>query len=210
MNVYTPMKTQSPYNTHVGAIAGSLPVLIGFACAQGFPIFLSPEPWVLLGLQTLWQFPHFYPLAWLYREDYLKGGYKMFPLSDESGFETAKMCLPYMIALAGLPFAASALGATSWMFPISASVVNGVWMKQWFDFYSKPSKVLGKKYFLGSLWYLVAMLGLYVIHVEEKEDSQVSRWRHSLKNRLTKICMHEREAEDPMVPATLCPVSVSK
>ena len=209
VKVYTPMKTQSEYNTHVGAIAGSLPVLIGFATAGGFPIFLSPEPWVLLALQTLWQFPHFYPLAWLYKEDYSKGGYRMFPLSDRTGAETAKMCAPYMAALAVLPFAASALGATSWMFPISASVANGLWIKQWWDFNAAPSKRTAKIFFLGSLAHLIAMLGLYVIHVEEKEGSTVHNWRHRLKDRMGSLCMHEREAKDLMVPPSFCPVELN-
>jgi protoheme IX farnesyltransferase len=206
VNVYTPMKTTSCYNTHVGAVAGSLPVLIGFAAAQGFPVFLSPEPWVLLGLQTLWQFPHFYPLAWMYKEDYIRGGYRMFPLTDDTGLETAKMCLPYMIALTTLPCIASLTGATSWMFPISGSVVNALWLQQWYTFYRNPSKGTARKYFLGSLWYLVAMLGLYVVHVEETEGSPVSVWRHQVKERLTKLCVHEREAKDASIPPSLCPV----
>jgi protoheme IX farnesyltransferase len=202
VNVYTPLKTVSPYNTHVGAVAGSLPVLIGFACAQGFPVFLSPEPWVLLGLQTLWQFPHFYPLAWMYRDDYLRGGYRMFPLSDVSGKETARMCLPYMVALAGLPFLASLTGATSWMFPVSGSVVNALWFQQWYRFSNSPSKATARRYFVGSLWYLVAMLGLYVVHVRETSGS----WHHNLKQRLAKMCMHERESADPSIPQSLCPI----
>ena len=207
VNVYTPMKTTSCYNTHIGAIAGSLPVLIGFAAAQGFPIFLSPEPWVLLALQTLWQFPHFYPLAWMYREDYTRGGYKMFPLEDESGLETAKMCFPYMVALSALPCAAALAGATSWMFPISGTVVNAMWGRMWWNFYQAPSKASARKYFLGSLWYLVAMLGLYVVHVKEMDGSTVSQWRHDLKDRLGSICVHEREAKDVSIPHSLCPIA---
>lgn len=206
VNVYTPMKTKSCYNTHVGAVAGSLPVLIGFACAQGFPVFLSPEPWVLLGLQTIWQFPHFYPLAWLYKEDYTKGGYTMFPLSDMSGLETAKMCAPYMVALGVLPFVASAAGATSWMFPISGSVVNALWTRQWWNFYANPSKASARKYFLGSLSYLVAMLSLYVVHVNEKEGSSINIWRHELKKKFREMCIHEREAADSTIPPSLCPI----
>ncbi len=61
------------------------------------------DPWVLFLVQTLWQFPHFYALAWLYRQDYIKGGFRMFPLSDETGHETAAMMRPWMWALGGLP-----------------------------------------------------------------------------------------------------------
>ena len=204
VKVYTPMKTSSSYNTHVGAIAGSLPVTIGFAVAGGFPILLTPEPWVLLALQTLWQFPHFYPLAWIHKSDYTQAGYKMFPLSDQTGKETAKMCAPYMIALGLVPFASSWLGATSWMFPISGTLVNFLYCKQWHDFYTHPSRSTARKYFLGSLGYLVAIMGLYVVHLNETEGSTLHSWRRSLKAKMASLCVHEREAKDPVIPASLC------
>ena len=207
VNVYTRLKPVSPYNTHVGAVAGSLPVLIGFGCAGGFPIFLTPEPWVLFALQTIWQFPHFYPLAWMYREDYIAGGYKMFPLTDTTGIETAKMCLPYMMALAVLPIASSALGATSWMFPISGSAVNALWLRQYWAFSSAPSKCTARTFFLGSLWYLILMMGLYVIHLRDLPGSELHQWRLRLKARMADMCVHEREANDPVIPASLCPVT---
>jgi protoheme IX farnesyltransferase len=204
VRVYTPLKTLSCYNTHVGAVAGSLPVMIGFAAAGGFPILLSPEPWVLLAMQTLWQFPHFYPLAWIHKKDYSAGGYKMFPLEDETGEKTAKMCFPYMLALTALPFASSALGATSWMFPISGTVVNVVWGKQWYDFYKNPTKMTAKKYFLGSLVYLISAMGLYVVHLKDVEGKPC--WRDRLKTRMASLCVHEREANDSSIPSSLCPL----
>ena len=209
VKVYTPMKTQSCYNTHVGAIAGSLPVMIGFAAAGGFPILLTPEPWLLLTLQTLWQFPHFYPLAYIHQSDYSRAGYKMFPLSDASGKETAKMCLPYLVALGAVPFLSSALAATSWMFPISGSVVNILWGKQWWDFHQHPSKKTAKQFFLGSLLYLVASMGLYVVHLNEAEGTSLHSWRVRLKARMAELCVHEREAKDSTIPSSLCPVNNS-
>lgn len=197
VNLYTPMKTASPYNTHVGAIAGSLPVMIGFACAGGFPIFMSPEPWVLLTLQTLWQFPHFYPLAWMYKNDYKDGGYKMFPLEDTTGHATARMCLPYMTALCILPFGAAAIGASTWMYPVTASVVNALWMKTYFSFRNAPSKKTARTYFLGSLWYLILAMGAYVIHLKPMRDPD---WRTELKQRFRKLCYHETVAHDCHVP----------
>ncbi|CAE7252010.1 COX10 [Symbiodinium natans] len=118
--VYTPLKVRSPYNTHVGAISGSLPTLMGFTAALSTGLCVSPwlphAAW-LFGMQTLWQMPHFYSLAWLHRSDYLKGGYTMFPLSDATGTETAAMSKPYLVALCILPWAMSASGSASWMLP---------------------------------------------------------------------------------------------
>lgn len=59
---------------------------------------------MLFMIQTLWQFPHFYGLAWRYRQDYLRGGFISFPLSDTTGHLTAKMMKPYIIGAALLPF----------------------------------------------------------------------------------------------------------
>ncbi|KAF8822797.1 prenyltransferase, UbiA family protein [Cardiosporidium cionae] len=126
--VYTPLKVVSPYNTHVGAIVGALPILMG--CAAAGCNLGIPEVWLLFFLQYLWQFPHFYSLAWLYKEDYTSANFKMFPLSDNSGLETAKRCGGYLATIATLPVVsfssneqrkgvypviASCFGLTSWM-----------------------------------------------------------------------------------------------
>jgi protoheme IX farnesyltransferase len=214
VNVYTPMKTKSCYNTHVGAIAGSLPVMIGFACAGGFDVFLtSSAPWIFFSIQTLWQFPHFYPLAWMYREDYTAGGYRMFPLGDETGKETAKICGPYMAALTAVPFLSSAIGATTWMFPITGSVVNALWGQQYMRFVKNPTKANARTYFLGSLWYLMLMMGAFVLHLKPQKltkdgSNDPFDWRLRLKKQCSKLCIHE-SATECNVPS-LCPVDNSR
>ena len=206
VKVYTPMKTQSNYNTHVGAIAGSLPVMIGFASAGGFDIFFSSfAPWVFFTIQTLWQFPHFYPLAWMYKDDYTNGGYKMFPLSDSSGLDTAKMCAPYMAALTIVPFVSSTLGATSWMFPVTGSAINAIWLKQFTSFYSAPSKATARQYFLGSLSYLILMMTAFVMHVKPVSENEYD-WRDNLRQKIGKLCLHEAAVSECNVP-TLCPTN---
>ncbi|KAF4724441.1 Protoheme IX farnesyltransferase, mitochondrial [Perkinsus olseni] len=253
--VYTPMKVKSPYNTHVGSIAGSLPVLIGFSVA-GVPLFGDLAPWTLFLLQTLWQFPHFYALAWLFRVDYSRAGYRMFPLTDETGHETAAMCRPYMMALAALPVAASALGVTSWMFAFSGVslrlefdlvgpdiiagrsappsalaglrmitvVPNLVYYRYGFARFSKsPSGASARRYFLHSVWYLGAMMGLFVLHAqrphskgEEKDSDErgswfsheidFADWRTEFRAKIEKKwCIHDWLKLDPTVARELCP-----
>ncbi|KAF4673573.1 Protoheme IX farnesyltransferase, mitochondrial [Perkinsus olseni] len=221
--VYTPMKVKSPYNTHVGSIAGSLPVLIGFSVA-GVPLFGDLAPWTLFLLQTLWQFPHFYALAWLFRVDYSRAGYRMFPLTDETGHETAAMCRPYMMALAALPVAASALGVTSWMFAFSGMVPNLVYYRYGFARFSKsPSGASARRYFLHSVWYLGAMMGLFVLHAQrphsKDEDKDLdgrgswfsheidfADWRTEFRAKIEKKwCIHDWLKFDPTVARELCP-----
>merc|ERR1719464_999869 len=71
------MKVLSPYNTHVGAISGALPTLMGFTAALGSGLMGSPwaahAAW-LFGMQVVWQMPHFYALAWIHRADYKRSG----------------------------------------------------------------------------------------------------------------------------------------
>uniref|UniRef100_A0A0G4I7E2 Heme O synthase n=1 Tax=Chromera velia CCMP2878 TaxID=1169474 RepID=A0A0G4I7E2_9ALVE len=160
--VYTPLKVVSKYNTHVGAVVGSVPILMGWTAAGGS--LLTPAPWVLFAIQTMWQFPHFYALAWLHREDYTRGGFKMFPLCDETGKRTAAMIRPWLFGLSALPLVTSAAGATSFMFVLSAAVPNWIFYKQFQKFEAKPSRQTARTFFLHSLWHLFALLGLGALH----------------------------------------------
>jgi protoheme IX farnesyltransferase len=74
--VYTPLKRRTPFCTLIGAIPGAAPPLIGWAGATGA---LSAEAWILYSMVFLWQFPHFMAIAWMYREDYHRAGYRVLP-----------------------------------------------------------------------------------------------------------------------------------
>jgi protoheme IX farnesyltransferase len=83
--VYTPLKRVTWLNTAVGAIPGGLPPLMGWAAARGY---LSTEGWTLFGILALWQVPHFMAIAWIYRDDYARAGFKMLPVIDPLGRRT--------------------------------------------------------------------------------------------------------------------------
>ena len=94
--VYTPLKQRSPHSTTIGSIPGAMPPLIGFAAACGK---LTWEAWVLFAILFLWQFPHFYAIAWMYKEDYARAGIRMLPVVEPDGKSTARRILLYSIAL---------------------------------------------------------------------------------------------------------------
>jgi protoheme IX farnesyltransferase len=94
--VYTPLKQRSPHSTTIGSIPGAMPPLIGFAAASGT---LTWEAWVLFAILFLWQFPHFYAIAWMYKEDYARAGIRMLPVVEPDGKSTARRILLYSIAL---------------------------------------------------------------------------------------------------------------
>ena len=99
--VYTPLKPITPWNTWVGAVPGAIPPLIGWAAATGT---LSPSALALFGIVFFWQFPHFYAIASLYKDDYARGGFAMLPVvDDERARRTAHQVI--LCALALLPVA---------------------------------------------------------------------------------------------------------
>lgn len=94
--IYTPLKTISPVCVAVGAIPGGLPPLIGWVAAMGF---IGTPAWVLFGIQFMWQFPHFWAIAWVADEDYKRAGFKMLPSPGERDLRTAFQIMTYTVLL---------------------------------------------------------------------------------------------------------------
>jgi heme o synthase len=103
---YTPIKRRTPWCTLVGAFPGAMPVLIGYVAATGK---LDSEVWQLYAILFLWQFPHFMAIAWMYREDYARAGYRVLPVGTEkTRFMGWQSVLP-ALALVWVAFAPMAL-----------------------------------------------------------------------------------------------------
>ncbi|MAI34796.1 MAG: protoheme IX farnesyltransferase [Planctomycetaceae bacterium TMED240] len=81
--VYTPMKVRTAWNTTVGAIAGAIPVLIGYTAAGG--LLTDGTGWLLVGVLVAWQYPHFMAIAWMYRRQYQEAGFKMTTTEEPTG-----------------------------------------------------------------------------------------------------------------------------
>jgi len=94
--LYTPMKQHTWWSTTVGAFPGAMPPLIGFAAARNE---LTIEAWILFVIIFLWQFPHFYAIAWMYREDYGRAGIQMLPVVEPDGVSTARHILAFAMLL---------------------------------------------------------------------------------------------------------------
>jgi len=94
--VYTPMKRVTPLNTVVGAVAGAIPVLMGWAAVEG-RFGLSAA--ALFMIVFLWQFPHFMAIAWIYRDDYARGGMQMATVVDPTGRRAAKQAFVSALVL---------------------------------------------------------------------------------------------------------------
>jgi protoheme IX farnesyltransferase len=94
--IYTPLKRVSPVCVAVGAIPGGLPPLIGWVAAMGF---VGEPAWVLFGIQFMWQFPHFWAIAWVADDDYKRAGFKMLPSPGERNLRTAFQIMTYTMLL---------------------------------------------------------------------------------------------------------------
>ena len=91
-----PLKPMTTLNTAIGAVPGALPPVIGWAAATGR---LGVEAWALFLIVFLWQFPHFLAIAWIYRDDYARGGHRMLPTVDPRGAMTGRQAAGYALAL---------------------------------------------------------------------------------------------------------------
>ncbi len=94
--VYTPLKRITWLNTFVGAIPGAIPPMGGWAAATGT---LDWGAWILFAILFVWQHPHFYSIAWMYREDYERGGFKMLPVVEPDGISTFRQIVIYSVLL---------------------------------------------------------------------------------------------------------------
>lgn len=106
--VYTPMKSVTPLATWVGAVPGALPPMIGWAAASegAWRGLDHPGGWAIFLVMFAWQIPHFLALAWKYRDDYARGGYRVLSLNDHSGLATGWQSVIWtiiMIALSPTP-----------------------------------------------------------------------------------------------------------
>ena len=118
---YTPLKRVSPICTFVGAFPGAMPGVLGWTAARGK---LEWGTLVLFAILFIWQFPHCFSIAWLYREDYAKGGVKMLPVVEEDGRSTARRILMYSVALIPISVLPSFMGMAGRVYFVGAVVLG--------------------------------------------------------------------------------------
>lgn len=115
--VYTPLKRLTWLNTLVGSIPGALPPMGGWAAATGE---LGLGAWVLFAILFIWQQPHFYAIAWMYRDDYARAGFKMLPVVDPSGTSTIRQILVWSVILLPVSALPTFIGMSGFLYMIGA------------------------------------------------------------------------------------------
>lgn len=121
--LYTPMKQRTWWSTTVGAVPGAMPPLIGFAAAAGT---ITGPAWVLAAILFLWQFPHFYSIAWMYKDDYARAGIRMLPVVEPDCRSTARQIVLYGLALIPVSLVPGILGMSGRIYFVGALLL-GLW-----------------------------------------------------------------------------------
>lgn len=121
--LYTPLKQRTWWSTTLGAIPGAMPPVIGYAAASGA---LTRDAWVLGAILFLWQFPHFYAIAWMYKDDYARAGIRMLPVVEPDGRSTARQIVLYGMALIPVSLTPALMGMSGIVYGMGALVL-GLW-----------------------------------------------------------------------------------
>ena len=158
--IYTPLKRVTWLNTAVGAVPGALPPLMGWTAARNE---LSVEGWALFAILFFWQIPHFFAIAWLYREEYEKAGFVMLPSLDADGRRTGRQAVSHTLGLLMVsltPFALQLAGPT---YLLGALVLGLVFLGCAILFAVQLTRTRARQLFFASILYLPLLLGLMVL-----------------------------------------------
>lgn len=157
--LYTPLKQFTKYNTLVGTIPGALPALGGWTAATGS---FGAGGWVIFSILLIWQLPHFFSLAWMYRKDYDRAGFQMLPVVEPDGVSTGRQVLicsvllliacilPYAIGLSGLVYLIGAVAVSLWMLQTSIT------------FYRSMSNVDARRVLKASVFHIPVLVMLLI------------------------------------------------
>lgn len=149
--VYTPLKRVGSIAVFVGAIPGALPPLIGWAAASGS---LSYEAMIIFGIQFIWQFPHFWAIAWVSDEDYKKAGFKLLPGGGAKDLNTAINIMVYTLFLLPLGLLPTYFGVTGLTSGVVATICGVLFLAQTFSLMKDTSNQKARRIMFGSFIYL--------------------------------------------------------
>lgn len=153
--IYTPLKRVTTLNTAIGAIPGALPPLMGWTAATGS---LGAAGWTLFMILFLWQMPHFMAIAWMYRDDYAKAGFRMLPVTDQTGRRTSMNAVGYNLALLAFAGSPSLFGVTGIIYFVVAILLSIGYLLPAIKFVKDPSRLHARNLFLASIAYLPLLI----------------------------------------------------
>lgn len=159
--IYTPLKKRTSVNTWVGALPGALPVIVGAAAAGG-PTVLS---WLVFTLVFLWQLPHFFAIASMYREDYVSGGLRMLS-GDDPGDALLRWQMPMQVMSVMLVSVIPVLlGVAGAEYGLAALAAGLVFFVAALAFRKRPDRARARQVVIASVIYLPAVMAALILDV---------------------------------------------
>jgi protoheme IX farnesyltransferase len=158
--IYTPLKCKTTLNTVIGAIPGAIPPLMGWTAAHGD---ISIGGWALFAILFFWQLPHFMAIAWLYREDYARGGFAMLPVVDEGGRRTGSVAISYALGLIPISLCPFLFGISGVIYFMGALLLGLGFLYCAIQFARGMTEQKARQLFFASIIYLPVLLGLLVL-----------------------------------------------
>lgn len=158
--VYTPLKRVGPVAVFVGAIPGALPPLLGWIAATGV---ISHEAMIIFGIQFIWQFPHFWAIAWVADDDYKKAGFRLLPSGGGKDLNTAIQIMTYTMFLIPLGLLPAKFGITGIDSAIVATICGVAFFAQTFSLMKTGSRKSAVRIMFGSFLYLPIVQIAYLL-----------------------------------------------
>lgn len=158
--IYTPLKRVTWLNTAIGAVPGGLPPLMGWTAARGE---LSREGWALFAILAFWQLPHFLAIAWMYREEYEKAGFKMLPGIDPEGHRTGRQAVSHTLGLLPVSLFPFLFHVTGTIYLVGALVLGGVFLWCAVQFARQLTHARARQLFFMSILYLPLLMIVMVL-----------------------------------------------
>ena len=158
--IYTPLKRVTWVNTLVGAIPGALPPLMGWTAARNE---LSGEGWALFAILAFWQLPHFFAIAWMYRDEYARAGFVMLPNVDADGSRTAQQSVSNTLALLLASLFPFVWHISGQFYLVSAIVLGAGFLFCAIRFARQMTHARARQLFLASIIYLPLLLAALVL-----------------------------------------------
>ncbi len=160
VGLYTPLKRITTLNTIVGAVSGALPPLIGWAAARGT---VGDGGWTLFAILFTWQIPHFLAIAWLYREEYARAGFRMLPMVDPDGHATARQIMLFALALLAASVMPSVLGLAGGLYFATALLSGLAFIATALLLAISLDRASARRLFLASVAYLPVLLTMLMV-----------------------------------------------
>jgi heme o synthase len=157
---YTPLKRIGPVAVFVGAIPGALPPLLGWVAATGS---ITHEALIIFGIQFIWQFPHFWAIAWIADEDYKKAGFKLLPSGGGKDLNTAIQIMIYTLFLIPLGLLPATFGITGLNSALVVTVCGVAFLAQTFTLMKTGSRQSALRIMFGSFLYLPIVQIAYLL-----------------------------------------------